>query len=119
MTRGLNPRQMKRLMKQMGISTKEVEGAKEVIIKFEGKEWVIKNPQISIIIQAGQEIYQIIGKKSERISTTSSVNEAKIEISPEDISLVVAQTGATPEAAKKALEETEGDLARAIMMLKA
>ncbi len=117
MARGLNPRQMKRLMKQMGISTKEVEGAKEVVIKFEGKEWVIKNPQISLIIQAGQEIYQIIGKKSERISTQKEETE-KIEIAPEDISLVVAQTGASPEAAKKALEETNGDLARAIMMLK-
>jgi len=42
----------------------------------------------------------------------------EIEISDEDVQLVVEQTGASPEEARKALEETGGDIAAAILKLK-
>ena len=39
------------------------------------------------------------------------------EINKDDIDLIVEQTGKTTEEAKKALEETNGDIAEAIIKL--
>jgi len=118
------------MMKKMGIEQKDVEDVKEVIIRFSDKEWVIKNPQVAMIKQAGSETYQIGGSKTERgLSGTSaakvedvSVDEEtpapEIEIPMEDAALVAGQTGVDIETAKEALKETDGDLAAAILKLR-
>ncbi|MHA2153268.1 MAG: nascent polypeptide-associated complex protein [Candidatus Thorarchaeota archaeon] len=126
--RGMSPKQMARMMKKMGIEQKELEGVREVIIRFDDKEWVISNTQVTMIKQAGSESYQVSGTKSERgltgsapakTETAAEVEvEKKIEIPMEDAALVAGQTGVDIEVAKKALEETEGDLAAAILKLK-
>ncbi len=128
--RGMSPKQMARMMKKMGIEQKDVEDVKEVIIRFSDKEWVIKNPQVAMIKQAGSETYQIGGSKTERgLSGTSaakvedvSVDEEtpapEIEIPMEDAALVAGQTGVDIETAKEALKETDGDLAAAILKLR-
>lgn len=105
---GMNPRQMKKLMRQMGIRMEELEGVKEVIIRLENKEIVIKEPVVTVITAQGEKSYQIIGPE-----------EVKpiISISEDDIKLVMEQTGVDYETAKKALEEAEGDLAEAILKL--
>ena len=118
---------MARMMKKMGIEQKDVEGVKEVIFRFSDKEWVIKNPQITMIKQAGAETYQVGGTKTERgISGTTSVEDIveeevpanEIEIPMEDAALVAGQTGVDIETAKQALKETDGDLAAAILKLR-
>ena len=125
--RGPSPKQMARMMKKMGIEQKDVEGVKEIIFRFSDKEWVIKNPQITMIKQAGAETYQIGGSKIERgLSGTTSVEDAvaeevpapEIEIPLEDAALVAGQTGVDIETAKEALKETGGDLAAAILKLR-
>ena len=128
--RGMSPKQMARMMKKMGIEQKDLEGVKEVIIRFADKEWVISNPQVTAIKQAGAETYQVGGSKTERAlsgtATASSldadiVEEApapEIEIPMEDAALVAGQTGVDIETAKQALKETEGDLAAAILKLR-
>ena len=111
---GMNPKQLKqmqRAMKQMGMDMKDLKGATEVIIKFKDKEIVINNPKISLMDFMGQKTYQITGKPKEKKL------EAKLEIPDEDIELVSAQTGASKEDSLKALEDTNGDLAEAIMRL--
>jgi nascent polypeptide-associated complex subunit alpha len=124
--RGMSPKQMARMMKKMGIEQKEIEGVKEVIIRFADKEWVISNVQLTMIKQAGTESYQVVGTKNER-GLSGSVEskseepvevEKKIEIPMEDAALVASQTGVDIEVAKQALEETEGDLAAAILKLR-
>ena len=115
-------------MKKMGIEQKDVEGVKEVIIRFADKEWVISNPQVTAIKQAGNETYQIGGTKTERgLSGTTTVADViaeeeapvpEIEIPMEDAALVAGQTGVDIETAKEALRETEGDLAAAILKLR-
>jgi nascent polypeptide-associated complex subunit alpha len=124
----MSPKQMARMMKKMGIEQKELEGVREVIIRFDDKEWVISNTQVTMIKQAGSESYQVSGTKSERgltgsapakTETAAEVEvEKKIEIPMEDAALVAGQTGVDIEVAKQALEETEGDLAAAILKLK-
>ncbi len=127
--RGMSPKQMARMMKKMGIEQKDLEGVKEVIIRFADKEWVISNPQVTAIKQSGAETYQVGGSKTERaISGTASSSSdtvtqeeapaPEIEIPMEDAALVAGQTGVDIETAKQALKETEGDLAAAILKLR-
>jgi len=124
--RGLSPKQMARMMKKMGIEQKEVDGVKEVIIRFTDKEWVISNAQVTMIKQAGSESFQISGTKSERgiagVGATKPDESPeivkRIEIPMEDAALVASQTGVDIQVAKQALEETEGDLAAAILKLR-
>jgi nascent polypeptide-associated complex subunit alpha len=127
--RGMSPKQMARMMKKMGIEQKELEGVKEIIIRFADKEWVISNPQVTSIKQGGAETYQIGGSKTERGLSGSSVSSSdvetieevvtpEIEIPMEDAALVAGQTGVDIETAKEALRETEGDLAAAILKLR-
>ena len=128
--RGMSPKQMARMMKKMGIEQKDIEGVKEVIIRFADKEWVISNPQVTAVKQAGAETYQVGGSKTERALSgavlasspdSEIVEEAsapEIEIPMEDAALVAGQTGVDIETAKQALKETEGDLAAAILKLR-
>ena len=126
--RGLSPKQMARMMKKMGIEQKEIDGVKEVVIRFADKEWIISNVQLTMIKQAGSESFQVTGIKSERGLTGSIESrdettpetkvEKKIEIPMEDAALVASQTGVDIQVAKQALEETGGDLAAAILKLR-
>ena len=122
--RGMSPKQIARMMKKMGIEQNEVKDVKEVIIRFENKEWYIADPQVMLIKQSGTESFQISGKKVERDITLGESVELKdpevkkIEIPMEDAALVAGQTGVSIEKAKEALQETEGDLAAAILKLR-
>ncbi len=106
--KGMSPKQMKRMMKQLGIKMEELEGVKEVVIRFENKEIVIREPIVTAIVAMGEKSYQIVGKEEVR---------EVLNIPEEDIKLVMEQTGVDYETAKKALEETKGDLAEAILKL--
>ena len=122
----MSPKQMARMMKKMGIEQKDIEGVKEVIIRFADKEWVISNPQVAAIKQAGAETFQVGGSKTERaisgargsIEVEDEAPAPEIEIPMEDAALVAGQTGVDIETAKQALKETDGDLAAAILKLR-
>ncbi|WP_297069844.1 nascent polypeptide-associated complex protein [Thermococcus sp.] len=105
---GMNPRQMKKLMRQMGIKMEEIEGVTEVVIKMEGKEVVLKNPVVTAITAQGEKSYQIVGEEEVR---------EVLNIPEGDIQLVMEQAGVDRETARKALEETKGDIAEAIIRL--
>ena len=108
---GMNPRDVQRAMKRMGIKQEEID-ATEVIIKTGNKEIIIQNPQVSKVNMMGQETFQVIGQPEERpISSEPEINQ-------DDIKTVMEQTGATEEKAKEAVEKNNGDLAKAIMDLK-
>lgn len=108
---GINPRQMKQMMKRMGIRTDEID-ANVVIINSVDKDIIIENPQITKMTVQGQEIFQITGTVREKEI------EAKIDIDDEDVRMVSEQAQVSEEEARKALEETNGDIAEAIMKLK-
>jgi nascent polypeptide-associated complex subunit alpha len=107
---GMNPRKMNQMMKRMGISQQEI-GAIEVIIRTEDKEIVISNPQVSKVNMMGQMTYQIVGDSFERdLDNVPDINE-------DDIQTVIDQTGVSKEEAIKAIQNSQGDLAEAIMAL--
>ena len=62
---GMNKRAIEAAMKKMGVKQEEID-AKEVIIKLEDKELVIKNPNVSRVEMMGQETFQISGEIEER-----------------------------------------------------
>ncbi len=108
----INPRQMKQLMKRMGIKSEDID-AEKVVIQGINKNIVIEKPQVVKTIMQGQEIFQISGgeiKEEEK--------EAKLEINLEDVGMVAKQANVSSEEAKKALEESGGDIAQAIINLK-
>ncbi|MFH1721047.1 MAG: nascent polypeptide-associated complex protein [Candidatus Altiarchaeota archaeon] len=108
---GVNPKQMKRMMKQMGVKMTEID-ALEVIIKTAEKEIVISNPQVVRTNVQGQDMWQISGEVKE------SEIEVKIEISEDDVEMVSTQAGVSKDQARSALEKADGDLAEAIIDLK-
>jgi len=106
----MNPRQLNQLMRKFGINVKEIENVKKVVIQTDTKEYVFEDAEVTVMDAQGQKTYQIAGKPR--------IVEKKEEIPEADIELVAQQTGKTNEEAKKALEETKGDIAEAIMKLK-
>jgi len=108
---GMNPRDMQKAMKRLGIKQEEID-AQEVIIKTRDKEIVIQNPQVSKVNMMGQDTFQVVGQIQEReISSEPEINE-------DDIKTVMQQTGATEEKVREAIKENEGDLAKTILSLK-
>ena len=103
---GINPKQLKQAMKQLGMKQEEID-AKEVIIRTSEKQLVIKNPSVVRINMMGQDSFQVTGE----------VNEESLEKwKKEDIDMVSKQAGVNYEKARKALEK-EGDIAGAILAL--
>ncbi len=107
---GINPRKMQQMMKQLGIQQVDIP-ATEVIIKTPEKTLLIRNPSVQKVNMMGQETFQIGGDVEEQSLSTPDISE-------EDIHTVMEQTGVDRNTARNALEEAEGDLARAIISLK-
>mgnify|MGYP001582016299 CR=1 FL=1 len=101
---------MQKAMKRLGIRQEEID-AEEVIIKMQGKDLVIKNPQVSKVNMMGQETFQIVG------NVTEVEKGAKAETNEDDIETVIEQTGCSREEALESLEQSSGNLAEAILKL--
>lgn len=116
--RGVNPRQMQRTMRSMGISQTEIKDVIEVIIKTKDKDIVISNAEVACIDMKGVRNYQVVG--TETILPAGSAGSATATgpvFAAEDIELVMSQTNCDRENAIKALEECDGQPAEAILKL--
>ncbi len=105
----INPRQMNQMMKRLGINVKEIENVKRVIIQTDTKEYIFEDAEVTVMDAQGQKTYQVVG--------TPSIKTKEGEKSSEDVKLIMEQTGKSEEEAKKALEESDGDIAQAILKL--
>ena len=106
----MDNRNARRMMDRLGINMKEVPNVEEVVIKTPDREMHITNASVSEVNAQGQRVFQVMGDVEE-------VEVEKKTFSDEDILLVQQQTGATKEKAVAALEETDGEVARAILKL--
>lgn len=104
----INAKQMKKMMKQMGIEMEEIE-AKEVVIKTSTEELIFRNPSVTKISAKGVETFQVVG--------SYEVIKIAPQISDEDVKLVMEQANVDEDTARKALIEANGDIAEAIMKL--
>jgi nascent polypeptide-associated complex subunit alpha len=101
------------MMQRMGLSMDAVTDVERVIIRTSSKEITIEEPEVAMLEMQGQKIFQVTGGK-----ITEKAAERKLSgVAEEDVRLVADQTGKSLEEARKALEECQGDLAKAILLL--
>jgi nascent polypeptide-associated complex subunit alpha len=115
MQRRMNPREARRMMQRMGMSMDNVQDVTQVIIKTSSKDIIIEQPEVAILNMQGQKIFQVAGGTIRE--KTPEHAAPKLVVPEEDVQLVADQTGKSIEEARKALEECEGDLAKAILLL--
>jgi len=107
----MNPKQMKKMMRQMGIQQVDLD-AEVVVITLADKEIVIHQPNVAKVTMMGQETYQITGTIEERARESEDP-----EIVFEDVETVMDKTNVGEDEARQALLEAKGDLADAILSL--
>ena len=104
----LNPRDIEKAMRRMGIQQQSLD-ATEVIIKLKGRELIVHNPNVVKVNMMGEETLQITGRIEERET---------VIFTAQDVKMVAEQAGCDEDAARSALEETDGNIAAAIIKLK-
>jgi nascent polypeptide-associated complex subunit alpha len=105
--RGMSPKKMQQMMKQMGIDVEQLENVERVIIQLSDKELVFEDVAVTVMKAQGTKNYQILGEPIEH----ARINE-------EDVKLVTEQAGVSENDAREALVASNGDLAEAILKLK-
>lgn len=124
---GMNPRKLQQMMQQMGIDLDELDAESVVIRMADGEELVFDDPDVTRMDARGQQTYQVIGEPEAR-DATADTGQPEVEgdteadaggsdIPDSDVELVAQRTGASEDAAREALEETDGDLAAAVSRL--
>jgi len=106
----LDDRKTRRMMDRMGINMKEIADVEEVIIRTFLKDIHIHDAQVSEVIAQGSRIFQVMGEVEE-------VEKERKKFSEEDILLVQQQANVSKEKAVVALEESDGEVAKAILRL--
>ncbi|MEM1927925.1 MAG: nascent polypeptide-associated complex protein [Acidilobaceae archaeon] len=114
---GVKPQDLEKLLKKLGITVEEVEAVRVVVEVSDGSVMVFENPASAAIVRqkGATPVLYVVGeyrveeKKSER-------GEAPV-FTEEDVKLVAEQAGVSLEEARRALEETGGDIALAILKL--
>jgi nascent polypeptide-associated complex subunit alpha len=122
-------RQMRRRMQQQGIDMDQIDATRVIIERIDGS-LIIENPEVIVMKQMGQEIYQIVGEaheasngeflieEREEIQEITEESDLKPSISDNDVMLVASQANVDKEEARAVLSECEGDIAKAILYLK-
>lgn len=103
-------------MQKMGMEINEVEDVEEVIIVRSGEILKMPSPKVSIIKMGDQTIVQIAGGQI-IVESKEQKTEQQEDISEEDVQLVAMQAKVSLDEARKALKQTGGDLAKAILTL--
>ncbi|MEM0021513.1 MAG: nascent polypeptide-associated complex protein [Fervidicoccaceae archaeon] len=114
----MNPTEMKRMLKRMGISAdiEEINDAERVLIERTGsKNMIIEDPVITILKMKGESVLYIYGTIKEISKEEKHISRPQIP--EEDVQLVASEAGVSMDEARKALEATGGDIAQAIMLL--
>jgi len=105
----INPRQMKAMMKKLGMNVEQIEDVQSIVIKTPKGNYIFDSADVQAMTMQGQTTYQITGEPRFEAATT--------EIPKEDVTMVAAQANVSEEKAKEALVATNGDIAEAIMRL--
>ncbi|WP_159901164.1 nascent polypeptide-associated complex protein [Salinirussus salinus] len=122
---GLNSRKMKQMMEQMGIDIEEID-AQEVVITTPDGKLVFTDAEVQKMDAQGQETYQVVGSPERRDADALEAGDGEdpdseaaddAGIPDGDVELVAQRTGASEDAAREALEATDGDLAAAVERL--
>ena len=105
----MNPKQLNQMMKRLGINIKNIENVEKVIIQTDSKEYVFDHAEVTVMEAQGQKTYQIAGEPHIKTREEDTLKE--------DVKLIMEQTGKSETDVRKALNETNGDIAEAIVKL--
>jgi nascent polypeptide-associated complex subunit alpha len=108
----MNSRQLAQMMKRFGINVKNIDNVEKVLIQTDTKEYVFDSAEVTVMEAQGQKTFQIVGEPLIKNRSQDTQDTQK-----EDIKLIMEQTGKSEAEARKALQETNGDLAEAILKL--
>ncbi len=97
-------------MERMGINQREVPDVEEVIIRTHTKDLVITGASVAEVNFQGNRVFQVAGEVEEVVKETK-------KFSDEDVTLVQQQANVTKEKAVAALEQSDGEVAKAILLL--
>jgi len=95
----------------MGMQIEQLDAVTRVIIESASKRIVIDDPEVAIVKVQGQTVYQVGGGIAREEGSAAASSQ-------EDVKLVASQAGVSTEEAAKALQQSGGDLAQAIILLK-
>jgi nascent polypeptide-associated complex subunit alpha len=108
----------------MGVTTEEMKDVEEVVIRRANEEIIIENPEVTVVTMQGVKTFQIAGEtKSQPKGSPAKAGAEKATPPPpaayteEDVELVMSQAGVDRDTAVKALVETHGAPAEAIMKI--
>jgi len=107
-----------RMMQKMGMKVDEVADVSQVIIRTASKDIVIAEPSVTLVTIQGQAMYQIAGGQISEAPPQATAAPVAQVIQEGDVQLVAQQTGKSMEEARRALLDANGDLAKAIIILK-
>lgn len=106
---GVNPKQMKAMMKKLGMKMEQFEDVERVIVYTKKGNYIFENAEVVSTTMQGATTYQLSGDMR--------FEEAETVIPEEDVAMVAEQASVSKEAALAALKETNGDIAEAILKL--
>jgi len=113
-----SPADLLRQLKRMGINIEfeEVKAVRVIVEREDGGQLVFEEPDNVMLFKmpGNATILQVVGKP--RLVEVEKAEE-KPEFTEEDVKLVAEQAGVSLEEARRALEETGGDIAAAIILL--
>lgn len=127
----MNDRNMRLMMKRMGMSTESLSDVEEVVIRRANEDLVIEGAEVTIVTVQGVKTFQIVGNPKSRPKGSSSAPAAGTgsaqapSVAPaapagppeEDIQLVMEQAGVDHATALRALKDAGGEPAEAILRL--
>lgn len=106
---GVNPKQMKAMMKKLGMKMEQLEDVERVVVYTKKGNYIFENAEVVSTTMQGATTYQLSGDVR--------FEEAETVIPEEDVAMVAEQASVSKEAALAALKETNGDIAEAILKL--
>jgi nascent polypeptide-associated complex subunit alpha len=123
--RGMNPKKVQQMMRQMGIEMEEVDDVEEVVIRTPTKEIVFKDASVQKVTAQGSTSWQLTGTPIEKPRhkaaapppAAAPAKPAGPTYTEDDVKLVMEQAKVSREQARKALDEAGGETAEAIVKL--
>ena len=125
----MNERNMRIMMKRMGMTTETLSDVEEVVIRRANEEMVIEGAEVTVVTVQGVKTFQIVGDVKSRpkgsapagggssSSTAPSPPPAPVGPPEEDVELVMEQAQVDHTTAVRALTDAGGEPAEAILRL--
>jgi nascent polypeptide-associated complex subunit alpha len=121
---GRNPRQVEAMMRRLGMTTEEIAGVEEVVVRTRTHEHLFRSPSVTVLTVQGVRTYQVVGQPEIRPRGASPPEgrapapSAEARGPPEeDVKLVMEQANVSRDEAIAALEATHGAPAEAILRI--